>query len=1538
MEYQLQQTGQQVQDILNQAPTTEQNLQSEITRSTEKDQELESAIATEKQRAEGVESELQTAIGNEVSRAEGAEGNLQTAIATEKSRAEGVEAGLRTDVDGIESKIPTGASSENKLATEGFVNSSIATNTAEFKGTFPSLEALQTEVQDANQNDYAFVVTTDQDGNVTYSRYKYVTGTGWVFEYALNNSSFTAAQWAAIQSGITTLLVAKLAGLPTVAELTQQLNAIIDSVATEKARAEGAEAVLRSSIATNAANIVTEKNRAEGVEGTLTTGLNGEILARQNADTTLQQNIDAEATLRDNADDALQDEIDAINAKIPTQASASNQLADKAFVNSSIATNTGEFKGTYNSLAELQAVTNVNANDYGFVIATDGTGNTVYNRYKYVTGQGWQFEYALNNSSFTAAQWGAINSGITAALSAKINGLPDIDALNAMFAAITSKIPANASSSNKLVDYAQLVAALAAKQDTLIFDNVPTENSNNPVKSGGVYSAIATVTAAVVGLQSSKQDVLTFDQYPTPGSDNPVRSTGIYSAIENAVAPKANQTDLDNAVIRISTNEVDIAQLQAAYRGLTQNYVVPVAPTDTWPVANPQQNVIYRVTDRTHTPPQYYTDYMWNGTVMVLMAQYNNAIDSRPKKDSQNLVTSGGVFDNMGALDVSELNATENPHTIATYADLSAALAAIPSDYQKGGMSIKFVQSSDNKYVQFRYMSSSTAAADFTNVANWQGVDDVPTAGSNNLVKSGGILNPIYVVSQDLFANAEYGKFIFTDGYERSGDNVILTPHLLNLAGKTIIIQSNNGSTIKPIASYNESGIFRGFLGALTGSSTTKQTIKVPNDVYSIRIWTFTKQSGTAISFFAKKLIQAEDIENHIINWDKFDWNLFFETYRPLYSYKNIYDKDSLFIKKNYYRAYNTGVLIPNSDYECAMFLLKEGQGYFISGGSSSQYHVCFYNKDTYLSGSLVSRYFTVPANCNIVYISLLISDSNTFQVELGDIATPYTPYGFTENVLFSGNFAADVINGLIHADVIPYINLFYNKYLDIQGLPQSRNGDVTTDFIDCSFYKAWNLKYRTVNNSYIVFGYNSSKEFVRKYSPYYKTTGDTIDVDVVFGDDISYFRFFSYLSVMSAKPCAVLPTKIEPIIVSSTNVLAKYNNLYDLFVNEPAGNVSIYLPDEEYIVQFSELRPAQKLNIKNGWEIYGNGIDKTIIKYTATDEDFVDNWLDVTGSSKIHDLTIKNIYPENAVIATSQKLGYCLHVDINIAGLAFECERVKLVSDKNSRDISGDYIPGLVLGVGTWSEQNIKFKNCIFETNVLQSASGLVNFHNGRNSGKPCTTIFDNCYFGNAASSLHITENGLGVDGSLVEQQSKDNVIVSNCVLKSFITFERISDSRNSFNFNFTGTKFYGVIGASNVCYPRYAYYGVQSLPISEQISFVKNVSATDIGEGKLVKASYVSLASSWHSQNQDMGVQIEGCLEADENSIIYGVAVLFIINGKDGHVLKKGVIKLSSDYTYDSGLVNGGYCKLASGGTISASLTPTNMIYLGGQFVRII
>lgn len=49
-----------------------------------------------------------------------------------------------------------------------------------------------------------------------------------------------------------------------------------------------------------------------------------------------------------------------------------------------------------------------------------------------------------------------------------------------------------------LADYVTntaLTTALSAKQDTLTFDDAPTASSNNPVKSGGVYSAINSIEA-----------------------------------------------------------------------------------------------------------------------------------------------------------------------------------------------------------------------------------------------------------------------------------------------------------------------------------------------------------------------------------------------------------------------------------------------------------------------------------------------------------------------------------------------------------------------------------------------------------------------------------------------------------------------------------------------------------------------------------------------------------------------------------------------------------------------------------------------------------------------------------------------------------------------------------------------------------------------------------------------------------------------------------------------------------------------------------
>lgn len=105
---------------------------------------------------------------------------------------------------------------------------------------------------------------------------------------------------------------------------------------------------------------------------------------------------------------------------------------------------------------------------------------------------------------------------------------------------------------------------LSGKQNTLTFDNTPTAGSSNPVKSGGVKSALdeklnlsgGTMSGAlamgsnrITGLDTpssgtdaatkqyvdnglnGKQNTLTFDNTPTAGSDNPVKSNGIKTAL-----------------------------------------------------------------------------------------------------------------------------------------------------------------------------------------------------------------------------------------------------------------------------------------------------------------------------------------------------------------------------------------------------------------------------------------------------------------------------------------------------------------------------------------------------------------------------------------------------------------------------------------------------------------------------------------------------------------------------------------------------------------------------------------------------------------------------------------------------------------------------------------------------------------------------------------------------------------------------------------------------------------------------------------------
>ena len=102
--------------------------------------------------------------------------------------------------------------------------------------------------------------------------------------------------------------------------------------------------------------------------------------------------------------------------------------------------------------------------------------------------------------------------------------------------------------------------------------------------------------------------------------------------------------------------------------------------------------------------------------------------------------TVGAIVDglNDGVYDVSKRNPTAGPNSDGKFTldyILSNADTLIPTGWRHGGMIISFVDSSDNKYVQYRLMATDWS----TIVSDWQGVDDEPTAGSENLVKSNAV-------------------------------------------------------------------------------------------------------------------------------------------------------------------------------------------------------------------------------------------------------------------------------------------------------------------------------------------------------------------------------------------------------------------------------------------------------------------------------------------------------------------------------------------------------------------------------------------------------------------------------------------------------------------------------------------------------------------------------------------------------------------------------------------------------------------------------
>ena len=322
-----------------------------------------------------------------------------------------------------------------------------------------------------------------------------------------------------------------------------------------------------------------EKTRAEGAEQTLQGNIDAEELARQQADQTLQGNIDdektraegAEQTLQGNidaeklarqqADQTLQGNIDDINGKIPAAASQQNQLADKEFVNSSIASNTGNLQGNYNLVTDLgltvaatdteigtalaSEIANPGNNDYCFVgvPVNDQTPDeiAVTKRFKYnLAQQKWLYEYSLNNSTFTAAQFDAINSGITAVLVTKLGDLPTATALAQQISTAIS---------TALTGY-----YTKANIDTLIANYSTTQQMTTAISTAlADYYTKANIDTLIADYSTTQQMTTAISQAIATALASYSTTQQMNAAIASALTPYYTKTEIDNLLLGYAT-------------------------------------------------------------------------------------------------------------------------------------------------------------------------------------------------------------------------------------------------------------------------------------------------------------------------------------------------------------------------------------------------------------------------------------------------------------------------------------------------------------------------------------------------------------------------------------------------------------------------------------------------------------------------------------------------------------------------------------------------------------------------------------------------------------------------------------------------------------------------------------------------------------------------------------------------------------------------------------------------------------------------
>lgn len=355
--------------------------------------------------------------------------------------------------------------------------------------------------------------------------------------------------------------------------------------------------------------------------------------------------------------------------------------------------------------------------------------------------------------------------------------------------------------------------ALANKQDALTFDAAPTENSTNPVTSGGAYTALSRKADSrdVIELStelSRKQDALTFDNAPTQNSTNPVTSGGVYDALQNVEPDLSNyytKSEVDDAISdSVEDNKVLYVQFTEVAQGSTELTC-------------------------SHTVAEIYEAYS-EGRVVVGQFQLIDMSLIGCKEDSY---VFNGMFSNRTVYIVGSKNIYVSPqeeHIGYQFIDLQVQVDSTPTSGSNNAVSSGGVYSSlDSKSDKSTTYTKTEVDTALTSKQNTLTFDNAPTQNSTNPVTSGGVYDALQNVQPDL-SNYYTKTEVDTELSTKADTSTTYTKTEVDtaLANKQNTLTFDNAPTQNSTNPVTSGGVYSS-LGSKADASTTYTKTEVDN-------------------------------------------------------------------------------------------------------------------------------------------------------------------------------------------------------------------------------------------------------------------------------------------------------------------------------------------------------------------------------------------------------------------------------------------------------------------------------------------------------------------------------------------------------------------------------------------------------------------------------------------------------------------------------------------------------------------------------------